>query len=100
MDKKPYNDLSTWLKTRYGEKLYKISLDGGFTCPNRDGTLSTGGCIFCSDHGSGEFSEKVTPATMHKSLCAGRDALSDKVNCTHYICLVGQFWIFITFSYQ
>ncbi len=43
---------------RFGCKVYKLSLDGGFTCPNRDGTLGTGGCIFCSCGGSGEFAEK------------------------------------------
>ena len=44
-------------KTQYGEKLYKLSLNGGFTCPNRDGTKGTVGCIFCSEGGSGDFAE-------------------------------------------
>lgn len=52
---KPYHSLDYELKKRFGEKIYKVSLDGGFTCPNRDGTLGTGGCIFCSDAGSGDF---------------------------------------------
>lgn len=43
------------MKHRFGEKVYKISLDGGLTCPNRDGTLDTRGCIFCSGNGSGDF---------------------------------------------
>lgn len=47
--------LNDYLKETFGEKLYKISLDGGFTCPNRDGTCGTKGCIFCSSGGSGEF---------------------------------------------
>ena len=47
--------LSDYYKERFGCKVYKLSLDGGFTCPNRDGTLGTGGCIFCT--GSGEFAE-------------------------------------------
>lgn len=42
----------------FGCKVYKLSIDGGFTCPNRDGSLGTGGCIFCSASGSGEFAEK------------------------------------------
>ena len=42
---------------KFGCKVYKLSLDGGFTCPNRDGTVSTGGCIFCSAYGGGEFAE-------------------------------------------
>ncbi|MBQ7740982.1 MAG: TIGR01212 family radical SAM protein [Eubacterium sp.] len=50
-----YLTLNTYLKNRFGCKVYKLSLDGGFTCPNRDGTLDTRGCIFCSEGGSGEF---------------------------------------------
>ena len=49
--------LNDYLRSRFGGKVYKISLDGGFTCPNRDGTLGTGGCIFCSAGGSGEFAQ-------------------------------------------
>ncbi|HSN66444.1 MAG TPA: TIGR01212 family radical SAM protein, partial [Fusibacter sp.] len=48
-----YYGLSEYFKKVYGEKLVKLSLDGGFTCPNRDGTLSARGCIFCSENGSG-----------------------------------------------
>ncbi len=47
--------LNEYLRERFGCKVYKIALDGGFTCPNRDGTIGTGGCIFCSAGGSGEF---------------------------------------------
>ena len=50
-----YNSLNNYLKTKFGKKVYKLSLDGGFTCPNRDGTLGTRGCIFCSASGSGDF---------------------------------------------
>lgn len=53
-----YNDLNSHLKTKYGTKVYKLSLDGGLSCPNRDGTVGKKGCIFCSDSGSGEFAEK------------------------------------------
>ena len=52
---KRFNSLDYYLKNSFGEKVFKVSLDGGFTCPNRDGTLSTQGCIFCSESGSGEF---------------------------------------------
>ena len=52
---KPYHSLDYELKKRFGEKLYKLSLNGGMTCPNRDGTLGSGGCIFCSAGGSGDF---------------------------------------------
>ena len=54
-DEKPYYSLDYYLKESFGEKIYKIALDGGFTCPNRDGTLDTRGCIFCSQGGSGDF---------------------------------------------
>lgn len=50
--------LSEHYKQRFGCKVYKLSIDAGFTCPNRDGTLGTGGCRFCSGEGSGEFAEK------------------------------------------
>ncbi len=52
---KPYYSLDYYLKQTFGCKVYKIALDGGMTCPNRDGTAGTGGCIFCSNGGSGEF---------------------------------------------
>lgn len=52
---KPYHSLDYELKHQFGQKIYKVSLDGGMSCPNRDGTIGTGGCTFCSQGGSGEF---------------------------------------------
>ena len=52
-----YTTLNEHYRRKFGCKIYKLSLDGGFTCPNRDGTLGTGGCIFCSGSGSGDFAE-------------------------------------------
>ena len=52
---KPYFSLNAMLNDRFGEKIYKLALNGGMTCPNRDGTLGLHGCIFCSDGGSGDF---------------------------------------------
>ena len=49
--------LSRHYREKFGCKVYKLSLDGGFTCPNRDGTIGTGGCIFCSASGGGDFAE-------------------------------------------
>lgn len=49
---KRYNQFSAYLKNRFGAKVYKITIDAGFSCPNRDGTISDGGCIFCDDSGS------------------------------------------------
>ena len=53
-----YKTANDYYKEKYGCKVYKLSLDGGFTCPNRDGSISTGGCIFCSALGGGEFAQK------------------------------------------
>ena len=58
-----YKTANDYYKEKYGCKVYKLSIDGGFTCPNRDGTVSTGGCIFCSVLGSGEFAESGTNVT-------------------------------------
>ena len=52
---KRYRNLNYFLREKYKEKVFKISLDGGFTCPNRDGKVAKGGCTFCSSHGSGDF---------------------------------------------
>ncbi len=54
MEKERYNHLNTYLKNKFGERTLKICIDGNFTCPNRDGSLGTSGCIFCSERGSGE----------------------------------------------
>ncbi len=52
---KPYRSLDYEWKKQYGEKIYKVSLNSDMTCPNRDGTVGSGGCIFCSAGGSGDF---------------------------------------------
>lgn len=54
-DGRPYYSLNAWLKQKFGTKVYKLSLDAGMSCPNRDGKAGRGGCIFCSEGGSGEF---------------------------------------------
>lgn len=60
---KPYYALDKYLKETFGTKVYKLSLDAGLSCPNRDGKIDTRGCIFCSAGGSGEFALKIgTPA--------------------------------------
>ncbi len=72
-----YYSLNEYLRGRFGEPVYKLSLNGGMTCPNRDGRIGTGGCIFCSAGGSGEFApdgdididEQIERA---KSLVAGK----------------------------
>lgn len=52
---KRYHSLNHYFRSIFGEKVFKVPLDGGFTCPNRDGTVAAGGCIFCSARGSGDF---------------------------------------------
>lgn len=60
---KPYYSLDAYCKNTFQHKCYKIALDAGFTCPNRDGTLGNGGCIFCSAGGSGDFAAKGSSIT-------------------------------------
>lgn len=62
-DEKPYHSLDYEMKHRFGEKVYRVALNGGMTCPNRDGTLGSSGCIFCSSGGSGDFA-----ASSHLSI--------------------------------
>lgn len=59
---KRYHSLDYELKTTFGKKLYKLSLNGGMSCPNRDGTIDSRGCIFCSQGGSGDFSSRFDPS--------------------------------------
>ena len=75
--KVPYNSLNTYLRRRFGCKVYKVAIDGGFTCPNRDGTLGTGGCIFCSAGGSGEFA--AAGDTVKEQLRSGKALIKSKL---------------------
>lgn len=65
----PYHSLNNEMKRRFGLKVYKLALDGGMTCPNRDGTLDTRGCIFCSAGGSGEFATPFSPEDVSDDFC-------------------------------
>ncbi len=71
--------LSDFLKQKYGQKLYKLSLESGCTCPNRDGTLGTGGCTFCSAGGSGEFAERVSPDDIDSQIEAAKQWIIKKL---------------------
>lgn len=82
---KPYYSLDAYLKHTYNEKYYKLALDGGFTCPNRDGTLGYGGCIFCSAGGSGDFATRTTPASVKEQLLTGRQLLRGKNTGSRFI---------------
>ncbi|MCD7807843.1 MAG: TIGR01212 family radical SAM protein [Erysipelotrichaceae bacterium] len=65
LDNKRYHTYNYFLKTKYQNKIAKVSLNAGFTCPNRDGTKGLGGCIFCSNSGSGDFAGNVYDS-LHK----------------------------------
>lgn len=63
-----YNAIGPWLVNEFGERVIKLSLDGGFTCPNRDGKCGTGGCTFCSDDGSGSFASPADPQSIKDAM--------------------------------
>lgn len=79
-----YYPLNRYLLDTFGEKVYKIALDGGFTCPNRDGTKGTGGCIFCSGAGSGEFAGRPEDSVTVQ-IEKGKELLKDKIKDGKYI---------------
>ncbi|MBR1531772.1 MAG: TIGR01212 family radical SAM protein [Eubacterium sp.] len=79
-----YLMLNSYLKERFGCKVYKIAIDGGFTCPNRDGTLGTRGCIFCSKGGSGDFAEDRN-LTVTEQIERGKNRVSAKIKDGKYI---------------
>ena len=81
---KRYYSFDSFLKNYFGEKIYKVSLDGGFTCPNRDGTLGTGGCIFCSEGGSGDFASSAA-LSVTDQITAGIEMVSRKIDNGKYI---------------
>lgn len=82
---KPYYSLDAWCKNTYGEKCYKIALDAGFTCPNRDGSVGTGGCIFCSMGGSGDFAIKLENADISSQIRKGLSLFGGKKIGTRFI---------------
>mgnify|MGYP004535085681 FL=1 len=59
LDNKRYHTLNYYYQTKFNSKVFKISLNAGFTCPNIDGTKGIGGCIYCSNTGSGEYGGNV-----------------------------------------
>lgn len=79
-----YYALDYYLKQNFGEKLYKISLNGGCSCPNRDGTCGTRGCIFCSEGGSGDFAASSS-LSVADQLAYGKGLVRPKYNGHSYI---------------
>lgn len=80
---KPYYSLDAYCKNTLGQKCYKIAIDAGMTCPNRDGTLGTRGCIFCSAGGSGDFATQGT--SVAEQLEQGKKLFGDKKIGNQYI---------------
>ena len=79
-----YYSLNNYLKDTFGCKVYKIAIDGGFTCPNRDGTIDTRGCIFCSKGGSGEFAQS-RKLTVTEQIEEGKKLVEKKIKSGKYI---------------
>ena len=84
LDDKRYNQFSSYLKQKFGVKVYKITLDAGFSCPNRDGTISSGGCIFCD--GSGSFSRAHSNMlTIEEQVETGIKNLSERFGAEKFM---------------
>lgn len=79
-----YLSFNKYLKDKFGQKVYKISLDGGFTCPNRDGKAGTRGCIFCSKGGSGDFAES-RKMSITEQIESGKKKVEKKIKSGKYI---------------
>lgn len=79
-----YLSFNKYLKDKFGQKVYKISLDGGSTCPNRDGKTGTRGCIFCSKGGSGDFAES-REMSITEQIENGKKRVEKKIKSGKYI---------------
>lgn len=79
-----YYSLNNYLKETFGEKVYKLSLNAGTTCPNRDGKLGTRGCIFCSAGGSGEFAADKQ-LSISEQIYQAKDKVKNKIKTDKYI---------------
>lgn len=84
MDNKPYRSLNEYYREIFGRKTAKISLDGGFTCPNRDGTCGERGCLFCSAGGSGDFAENAA-LSITEQIENGKKQTSEKWKDPAYV---------------
>ena len=86
-----YTSINDHLKNKYGEKVYKLSIDAGMSCPNRDGRLGTGGCIFCSEGGSGDFAfgkkerYSCSAEDIVSQLEQAKELIAGKTDCHKFI---------------
>lgn len=83
-NEKRYYSIDYYLKQAFGEKVYRLALNGGMTCPNRDGTLGSRGCIFCSPAGSGDFAQQ-SGTSIPDQLAAAKEQIRRKRNCRKFI---------------
>ena len=81
---KRYYSLNAYCKQTFGDKVYRLSLNAGCTCPNRDGSLGTGGCIFCSEGGSGDFAANYD-ISISKQIAEAKTRIQQKTDCDMFI---------------
>ena len=79
-----FYSLNDYCRYSFGEKVYRLSLSGGMTCPNRDGTKSSGGCAFCSEGGSGDFASSAS-LSVSEQIAEARKRIAGKTNCRKFI---------------
>lgn len=82
---KPYYSLNDYFQNEYGEKCYKIAIDAGLSCPNRDGTIGYGGCTFCSAGGSGDFAVSRAVGSISEQIATGLALFGDKKVGEHFV---------------
>lgn len=97
---KPFYSLNQYYRDRFGGKVYKLSLNGGMTCPNRDGTIDNRGCIFCSAGGSGDFASTAMIFTNESGrnipdipcqLAQAREKVAAKINVKDFAGYIAYF---------
>lgn len=81
---KPYNTLNAFYRHKFNKKVFKVSLNGGFTCPNKDGFSGTGGCIYCTESGSGDFAGNKEKS-LFEQFTTVKDMMSKKWDDAYYI---------------
>lgn len=79
-----YYSLNEYCKQTFGDKVYRLSLNGGMTCPNRDGSLGTGGCTFCSEGGSGDFAARYD-ISISAQITEAKTRIRQKTDCNKFI---------------
>ena len=83
-EKSRYNTVNDYFKHIFNGKVYKLSLNANLTCPNRDGKISTRGCIFCSEGGSGDFAERCD-LDVHSAIERAKNRVKDKTKDNKFI---------------